>query len=192
MSSLSEASSVEPAPGPSISLNLNCEQTTKMEQIVGNATDRLSRGAEGSRRHRHGRLRREGRAECRRGGRAPDQRGQVHQGRSPARPQAPGHTREELETIVADTPASGLISFNVVGLKGKEVPVQPWALQDRIPLRHVTLFSGHGATGKSLMQLQLSVAAVLGRQWLDTAPLPGPVMFVDAEDDENVIHKRLA
>ena len=72
------------------------------------------------------------------------------------------------------------------------MPVQPWALQDRIPLRHVTLFSGHGATGKSLMQLQLSVAAVLGKQWLDTAPLPGPVMFVDAEDDENVIHKRLA
>jgi RecA-family ATPase/DNA polymerase I-like protein with 3'-5' exonuclease and polymerase domains len=71
------------------------------------------------------------------------------------------------------------------------IPEQEWAVYNRIPLRQVTLFSGEGGAGKSIMQLHLSVAQVLGRDWLGVIPEQGPAIFVDAEDDEKVLHKRL-
>jgi RecA-family ATPase len=72
------------------------------------------------------------------------------------------------------------------------VPEQEWAVQDRIPLHNAFLLSGEGAAGKSLLQLQLSVATVLHREWLGTVPQQGPAIFIDAEDPIGVIHKRLA
>jgi RecA-family ATPase len=72
------------------------------------------------------------------------------------------------------------------------VPRREWAVLDRIPLRQVTLHSGHGAAGKSLIELQRSVAHALGRDWIGTLPERGPALFIDAEDDENEIHIRLA
>ena len=72
------------------------------------------------------------------------------------------------------------------------VPEQDWAVLDRIPLRQVTLFSGEGAAGKSTEQLHLSAAHALARDWLGTMPEPGPALFVDAEDDDKVLHRRLA
>jgi RecA-family ATPase/phage/plasmid primase-like uncharacterized protein len=72
------------------------------------------------------------------------------------------------------------------------VPQQEWAVPERIPVEKTTLFSGEGATGKSLIQLQMSVAHVLGRDWLGTTPRQGPALFIDAEDDEKVFHKRVA
>ena len=71
------------------------------------------------------------------------------------------------------------------------VPQQEWAVYERIPTSHTTLFSGEGAAGKSLIQLQLSVATVIGSDWLGVVPKQGPALFVDAEDDVNIIHKRL-
>ena len=72
------------------------------------------------------------------------------------------------------------------------VPPQEWAVPDRIPQRCAALFSGEGAAGKSLIQLHASVAHVLHREWLGTTPAQGPAIFIDAEDEINVIHKRLA
>jgi RecA-family ATPase len=72
------------------------------------------------------------------------------------------------------------------------VPPQEWAVPDRVPIDKTTLFSGEGAAGQSLIQLQLSVAQALGRDWLGTIPRQGPALFIDAEDDIGVIHKRLA
>jgi RecA-family ATPase len=72
------------------------------------------------------------------------------------------------------------------------VPEQEWAVAERIPLRSAFLFSGEGAAGKSLTALQLCAATALVRQWLGTVPMPGPAVFVDAEDPVGVIHRRLA
>jgi RecA-family ATPase len=72
------------------------------------------------------------------------------------------------------------------------VPQQDWSVLNRIPLRQCVLFTGEGAAGKSSVQLHLSAAHVLGRDWLGTMPEPGPAIFFDAEDDEKVIHRRLA
>jgi RecA-family ATPase len=54
------------------------------------------------------------------------------------------------------------------------------------------LFSGEGGTGKSMEGLHLAAAHVLGRDCWLTIPERGPAIFVDAEDDERVLHIRLA
>jgi hypothetical protein len=70
-------------------------------------------------------------------------------------------------------------------------PEQDWSVGNRYPLRQCILFSGEGGTGKSLAQLHLSVASVLERDWLGVVPEQGRAMFIDAEDDEKVLHFRL-
>ena len=74
----------------------------------------------------------------------------------------------------------------------EQVPPREWAVANRIPLRQVTLLSGEGAIGKTLLALQLSVAHVLGRDWLGTRPEPGPAIYIGCEDEEDEIHRRLA
>jgi len=82
--------------------------------------------------------------------------------------------------------------IDMTGWDDMPVPDQEWAVLNRIPLRQCALFSGEGSAGKSTTQLHLSAATVLGRDWLGTMPEQGPALFVDAEDDHVVIHRRLA
>src|SRR5262249_20594226 len=70
-------------------------------------------------------------------------------------------------------------------------PEREWAVKDRIPLRQVTLHSGEGAVGKSLVELHLCVAHVLGRDWLGTMPAQGGAFYIGAEDDAQELHIRL-
>jgi RecA-family ATPase len=72
------------------------------------------------------------------------------------------------------------------------VPDQKWAVLNRVPLHQCALFSGEGAAGKSTVQLHLSAAHVLGRDWLGTMPEQRPALFIDAEDGEDIMHRRLA
>jgi RecA-family ATPase len=75
---------------------------------------------------------------------------------------------------------------------GVPVPDQDWIVRDRLPRRQTALFSGDGAIGKSMTMLYLCSACALGRDWLGTVPEMGPALFIDAEDEEIVIHRRLA
>jgi RecA-family ATPase len=72
------------------------------------------------------------------------------------------------------------------------VPEPDWTVFNRIPRRQTTLFSGEGAMGKSTLLLQLCAAHVVAKDWLHTMPEPGAALFLDAEDDEDVMHRRLA
>jgi RecA-family ATPase len=82
--------------------------------------------------------------------------------------------------------------LNMSNWDNEAVPEQDWIVRDRIPCRQCVLFSGEGAAGKSTLQLHLSAAHALARDWLGTLPEPGPAIYVDAEDDGNVLHRRLA
>jgi len=77
-----------------------------------------------------------------------------------------------------------------VGVGSGTGPAQRRIVHERIPRGHATLFSGEGSAGKSTIQLQLSFAIVLGREWLATVRRPGPAIFIDAEDDEEELHRR--
>jgi RecA-family ATPase len=100
-------------------------------------------------------------------------------------PGAP-QTREPTE------PSPRLRRVNMANWDNEPVPNPEWTVLNRKPRRQATLFSGLGGGGKSTLELQCSAAHVLGRDWLGTMPEPGPAIFVDAEDDENVMHYRLA
>jgi RecA-family ATPase len=70
-------------------------------------------------------------------------------------------------------------------------PTREWAVQDRVPLRQVTLLSGEDSIGKSIIELMLSVAHVTAKDWLGTLPAPGGAFYIGAEDDERELRIRL-
>ncbi|SDL09443.1 AAA family ATPase [Paracoccus chinensis] len=82
--------------------------------------------------------------------------------------------------------------FSAAELDGREVPVRDWLVPGMIPSGTVTLLSGDGGTGKSLLALQLAVACALGRPWIGRQVAGGTALYVSAEDDEAELHRRLA
>ncbi len=89
-------------------------------------------------------------------------------------------------------PLKSLQFINMIEWDNSPAPERPWGVRDRIPLRQPTLFSGEGAIGKSLLELQLCAAHVLGRDWLGSLPEPGPAIYFGAEDEEDELRRRLA
>jgi len=92
---------------------------------------------------------------------------------------------------ISKAPVARLTCINVVMWDGQPVPERRWLVHNRIPSRNVTLLSGEGGVGKSLIMQQLAVATVLAKDWIGAMPQPGPVIFVTAEDDEDELHFRL-
>lgn len=80
--------------------------------------------------------------------------------------------------------------FSLAELEGEAPAPRAWLIPDLIPDRTVTLLSGDGGVGKSLVALQLSIAVATSGQWLGMAPTPGGVVYVSAEDERNEIHRR--
>ena len=72
--------------------------------------------------------------------------------------------------------------FPASDLEGRPIPPRAWLVPDLIPHRTVTLFSGDGGTGKSLLALQLAVAAATGGWWIGREVTPGSVLYLSAED----------
>ena len=72
-------------------------------------------------------------------------------------------------------------------------PVQPrkWLVEDLVPKGTVTLFSGDGGVGKSLLALQMAVAAAVGKPWLGRHVEGSGALFLSAEDDQDELHRRL-
>jgi RecA-family ATPase len=85
-----------------------------------------------------------------------------------------------------------LVFTNMSNWDHEPVPEQEWTVFNRIPKRQCVLFSGEGGMGKSTEGLHLCAAHVLARDWLGSMPEPGPAIFVDAEDEQKVMHYRSA
>jgi RecA-family ATPase len=74
----------------------------------------------------------------------------------------------------------------------RKVPDRHELVPNLIPARAVTMMSGDGGTGKSLLALQLAVAVTAGGKWLDQeVRSKGAVFFFTAEDEEDELHRRL-
>jgi RecA-family ATPase len=107
----------------------------------------------------------------------------------------PAESLEEYGTGTPPTkdksPPIPLPFINLAAWQNSKPPNREWAVQDRVPLMNVTLLSGEGGVGKSILALHCGAATVLGRDWLGTLPEPGPVLVVCCEDDEHELHRRL-
>ena len=82
--------------------------------------------------------------------------------------------------------------LDVTQWEGIEPPERKWVVRDRIPAHNVTLLTGEGGVGKTLIMQQLAVATVVARDWIGSMPEPGPVLFITAEDDEPELHFRFS
>ncbi|MBB4113462.1 RecA-family ATPase [Rhizobium sp. BK226] len=74
---------------------------------------------------------------------------------------------------------------------GKPVPAREWYATDLIPNRQVTIVSGDGGVGKSLLTLQVAAAGALGVETMGMRPSTGRVVYLGAEDEGDEFHRRL-
>lgn len=102
---------------------------------------------------------------------------------------------EEASPLFPDTEedagAAGLRSFPASDLGDAEPPAQRWLVPDLIPAGTVTMLYGDGATGKSLLALQLCAALATGTDWLGFQVGQGRAMFLTAEDEREELGRRL-
>jgi RecA-family ATPase len=94
------------------------------------------------------------------------------------------------DVVSAASPKTPLPFINIGAWQNEPVPEREWTVKVRLPRSNVTLLSGEGAIGKSILSLHLSAAVVLGRDWLGTMPDPGPAIVVCCEDDPNELWRR--
>lgn len=93
-----------------------------------------------------------------------------------------------------EAPAPSTHGFNIVkasSFDGLPVPQQRWLVKDIIPAQNVTMLAGDGATGKSLIAVQLGVAHVTGTPWLGCEVERGRALFFTAEDEMDELQRRL-
>jgi RecA-family ATPase len=81
--------------------------------------------------------------------------------------------------------------INPAELEGLPVPPREWIVPGYIPHKTVTLLSGDGSVGKSLLALQLAAGRALAREWIGLMPEPGRTLILSAEDDADEMHRRL-
>lgn len=84
-----------------------------------------------------------------------------------------------------------LIRIDLAQWGTKPIPPRDWTVHDRFLRRNVSLLSGEGGLGKSLLMLQLGVAHILGQDWLRSVPEKGRVMIINCEEEEEEIIRRL-
>jgi hypothetical protein len=109
-----------------------------------------------------------------------------------------GHSVEQLWQIIGSLPdwqpetnQPPVEPLPYIDVARDPIPPRRWFVHERIPDRNVSLFSGEGGRGKSLLAKQLSAATVLARDWIGTLPEPGPVIYLNYEDDDEEICHRL-
>jgi RecA-family ATPase len=68
-------------------------------------------------------------------------------------------------------------------LQDKPIPARRWCVPDTIPDRAVTLLSGDGGTGKSILAMTLATACAVGMPFLGMEIAPRKVTYLYAEDD---------
>lgn len=100
---------------------------------------------------------------------------------------------EQATPPEAAKPVANLATFHSVSaLADREIPPRAWLVADLIPAGTVTLLTGDGGTGKSLIAAQLAAAVCLGASWMGYGVAGGGAVYISAEDDETELLRRLS
>jgi RecA-family ATPase len=75
--------------------------------------------------------------------------------------------------------------------EGQPIPIREWYVADLIPMRQVTILSGDGGVGKSLLALQIAAAGSMEVDTLGLAPMGGRALYLGAEDEADEFQRRL-
>lgn len=76
--------------------------------------------------------------------------------------------------------------------QGQPVPPREWMVADIIPRGNVTMLSGDGGLGKSLLTMQLLTCAATGQLWLGRGTASCKALGIFCEDDANELRRRQA
>ncbi|GEM_PF-2231677 len=87
--------------------------------------------------------------------------------------------------------SEGLPVVDLADWEGRTIPPRESFVEGLIPSRNVTLLSGDGGLGKSLLALQIGVASTLGHATLGLRPKAGKVLYIGAEDEAEEFHRRV-
>ncbi len=82
--------------------------------------------------------------------------------------------------------------FGVDTLHGITPPAREWLVEGLIPENQVTMLGGDGGVGKSLLAIQLAMAAASGCDWVGNPVKQGNTIYISAEDDKDELHRRVA
>ena len=102
-------------------------------------------------------------------------------------------TVEDLQTLVAAELADAALplpTLDLAALAGVRPSAKQFAIERLAPLGEVTLFTGPGSAGKSLLGQQLATAAAGGLSCLGLAVAPCPAIYLTCEDDAGQLHWR--
>jgi RecA-family ATPase len=128
----------------------------------------------------------------------------------PPRPGADGKPREQKARLVREKaegngfdaanpsrgnaqalPAPFLRGIVLSKFKNVEIRRRKWIVPNYIPDETVTMLTGDGGIGKSLIAKQLAVARALSREWIGLMPEPGRTLMLSCEDDEDELLRRI-
>lgn len=98
---------------------------------------------------------------------------------------------EKATQAVEDYESSFTITpLDFPSLARQQPPPRKWVVRDWIPKGHVTLLSGRGGVGKSLLAQQLGTAVAAAKDWIGDLPTAGPVIGLFCEDDHDELWRR--
>lgn len=104
------------------------------------------------------------------------------------------NVEHEIERMTADymgTPTRKTLPlFDLSALAGQPPAVREWIVPDLIPANEITLFTGPGGAGKSLLAQQLATCLARGVPFLGMPVNPAKTLYVTAEDDTDELHRR--
>jgi RecA-family ATPase len=103
-----------------------------------------------------------------------------------SKPSGKGIKRADIQPAEQPLPYLDMSSWDA-----NPAPEREWAVDNRIPMYQPHLTTGHGAIGKSLLELTRAVSHVVGKPWLGMSVRQGPVIYLGAEDEADELHRRL-
>jgi len=89
-----------------------------------------------------------------------------------------------------ETGARPLVSLNLAELAKTRAQAKQFVIERLAPVGEVTLFTGPGSAGKSLLAQQFATAAAAGLKCLGLDVQPGPAVYLTCEDDAGQLHWR--
>lgn len=89
------------------------------------------------------------------------------------------------------TNSSSLTKYDINFMLTNPPPPIEWVVEGLVARSSVTLLSGEPGLGKSLIALHAGVAAVNRDSFLGSSELDGRLLYIDAENGRNEVHRRV-
>ncbi|MGN3974206.1 AAA family ATPase [Tsuneonella sp. SYSU-LHT278] len=102
----------------------------------------------------------------------------------------PGFDPISCDTIESPAAHEAFATLDLAEMAKSKASPKRFVIERLAPAGEVTLFTGPGSAGKSLLAQQLATAAAAGRETLGFMIEPTPAIYITCEDDAEQLHWR--